>query len=60
MPKISRSGSSPSNPTGSYNTGEEIRQLHEGLSPDVLLVIDEAYAEYVAEPDWQLVWPQVT
>lgn len=45
--------SSPSNPTGSYNTGEEIRRLHEGLRPDVLLVIDEAYAEYVTEPDWE-------
>lgn len=45
--------SSPSNPTGSYNTGEEIRRLHAGLRPDVLLVIDEAYAEYVTEPDWE-------
>ena len=45
--------SSPSNPTGSYNTGEEIRRLHEGLRPDILLVVDEAYAEYVAEPDWE-------
>lgn len=45
--------SSPSNPTGSYNTGEEIRRLHEGLRPDILLVIDEAYAEYVTEPDWE-------
>ena len=45
--------SSPSNPTGSYNTGEEIRRLHEGLRPDILLVVDEAYAEYVTEPDWE-------
>ncbi len=45
--------SSPSNPTGSYNTGEEIRRLHAGLRPDILLVIDEAYAEYVTEPDWE-------
>jgi len=45
--------SSPSNPTGSYNTPDEIRRLHEGLRPDVLLVIDEAYAEYVTEPDWE-------
>lgn len=49
--------SSPSNPTGSYNTAEEIRALHAGLSPDVLLVIDEAYAEYVAEPDWETSFP---
>ncbi|MFN3932557.1 MAG: histidinol-phosphate transaminase [Brevundimonas sp.] len=45
--------SSPSNPTGSYNTAEEIRRLHEGLRPDVLLVVDEAYAEYVTEADWE-------
>jgi histidinol-phosphate aminotransferase len=45
--------SSPSNPTGSYNTPDEIRRLHEGLRPDVLLVIDEAYAEYVTEADWE-------
>jgi histidinol-phosphate aminotransferase len=49
--------SSPSNPTGSYNTGEEIRRLHEGLRPDVLLVIDEAYAEYVTEADWETSFP---
>lgn len=49
--------SSPSNPTGSYNTGEEIRRLREGLRPDILLVIDEAYAEYVTEPDWETSFP---
>lgn len=45
--------SSPSNPTGSYNTPDEIRRLHEGLSPEVILVVDEAYAEFVTAPDWQ-------
>lgn len=49
--------SSPSNPTGSYNTVEEIRRLHDGLSPEVLLVVDEAYAEFVAEPDWETSFP---
>jgi len=49
--------SSPSNPTGSYNTGEEIRRLRDGLRPDILLVIDEAYAEYVTEPDWETSLP---
>ncbi len=49
--------SSPSNPTGSYNTAEEIRRLREGLRPDILLVIDEAYAEYVTEPDWETSLP---
>jgi len=44
--------SNPANPTGSWNTAEEIRRLHGALPDDVLLVIDEAYAEYVVEPDW--------
>lgn len=45
--------SNPSNPTGSWNSGEEIRRLHAGLPERVLLVIDEAYAEYVEQPDWE-------
>jgi histidinol-phosphate aminotransferase len=45
--------SSPANPTGSYNTTEEIRRLHEGLPADVILVVDEAYAEFVTAPDWE-------
>ena len=49
--------SNPSNPTGSYNSGDEIRRLHEALPPNVLLVIDEAYAEFVAEPDWETAFP---
>ena len=49
--------SNPSNPTGSYNSGEEIRRLHEALPAHVLLVIDEAYAEFVAEPDWETTFP---
>ena len=49
--------SNPSNPTGSYNSGEEIRRLHEALPPHILLVVDEAYAEFVAEPDWETTFP---
>ena len=45
--------SNPSNPTGSWNTAEEVRRLHEALPSSVLLVIDEAYAEYVTEPGWE-------
>ena len=45
--------SNPANPTGSWNSGEEIRRLHQGLRDDILLVIDEAYAEYVTEPEWE-------
>ncbi|OYW35392.1 MAG: histidinol-phosphate transaminase [Brevundimonas sp. 12-68-7] len=46
-----------SNPTGSWNSGDEIRRLHEALPANVLLVIDEAYAEYVTEPDWETALP---
>lgn len=49
--------SNPSNPTGSYNTGEEIRRLHAALPEHVLLVIDEAYAEFVTESDWETALP---
>lgn len=45
--------SNPANPTGSFNTGEEIRRLHAALPPRVLLVVDEAYAEFVTEPEWE-------
>ncbi|MFL4989045.1 MAG: pyridoxal phosphate-dependent aminotransferase, partial [Microvirga sp.] len=37
----------PNNPTGTYLPFEEVRRLHAGLPPTVLLVIDAAYAEYV-------------
>ncbi|MFN3559919.1 MAG: histidinol-phosphate transaminase [Brevundimonas sp.] len=49
--------SSPSNPTGSYNTAEETRRLHAALPANVLLVIDEAYAEFVTAPDWEASFP---
>ena len=39
----------PNVPTGSCLTGAEIRELHNGLPEQVLLVIDGAYMEY-AEP----------
>lgn len=37
----------PNNPTGSFLPRAEVARLHAGLRPDVLLVIDHAYAEYV-------------
>ena len=49
--------SSPYNPTGSYNTAEETRRLHAALPAHVLLVIDEAYAEFVTAPDWETSFP---
>jgi histidinol-phosphate aminotransferase len=38
----------PNNPTGSYLPKGELARLHAGLPADVLLVVDQAYAEYVA------------
>ncbi len=43
----------PNNPTGSYLTGEEVRRLHAGLRPDIMLIIDAAYAEYVRRNDYE-------
>ena len=37
----------PNNPTGTYATRAEIARLHAGLRPDILLVLDHAYAEYL-------------
>lgn len=40
----------PNNPTGTYLPRGEIERLHAGLPADVLLVVDQAYAEYL-EPE---------
>jgi histidinol-phosphate aminotransferase len=42
----------PNNPTGTYLPDSEIRRLHAGLRPDIMLVIDNAYAEYVTAEDF--------
>jgi len=42
----------PNNPTGTYLSDVEVRRLHAGLRPDILLVIDNAYAEYVTAEDY--------
>jgi len=41
----------PNNPTGTYSPRGEIARLHAGLPPHVLLVVDQAYAEYLAVDD---------
>src|SRR5215203_2034955 len=43
----------PNNPTGTYVPFDEVRRLHAGLRPDVLLVLDAAYAEYVRRNDYE-------
>jgi histidinol-phosphate aminotransferase len=42
----------PNNPTGSLLQQTEIGRLRAGLPPEVLLVIDSAYAEYVDAPGY--------
>jgi len=37
----------PNNPTGTFLPPAEVARLHAGLPSDVLLVVDEAYGEYV-------------
>lgn len=37
----------PNNPTGTYLPRSEVARLHAGLPSDVLLVIDQAYGEYL-------------
>ena len=42
----------PNNPTGSYLGAAELDRLHRGLRPDILFVLDSAYAEYVTAADY--------
>ena len=42
----------PNNPTGSMLPYAEVARLRAGLPPEVLLVLDAAYAEYVERPDY--------
>jgi histidinol-phosphate aminotransferase len=41
----------PNNPTGSFLPRAELARLHAGLPGHVLLVLDQAYSEYVAAED---------
>ncbi len=41
----------PNNPTGTYLPPAELARLHAGLPGNVLLVLDQAYAEYLAPAD---------
>jgi len=40
----------PANPTGTFIGEAEIRRLHAGLPPSVVLVLDGAYAEFNSDP----------
>lgn len=41
----------PNNPTGTMIPAGEVARLHAALRPDILLVLDQAYAEYLESPD---------
>jgi histidinol-phosphate aminotransferase len=43
----------PNNPTGTMIGRGEIHRLHAGLRPDILLVLDGAYAEFIDDPDYE-------
>ena len=43
----------PNNPTGTYLPFDEVKRLHAGLPPQVVLVLDAAYAEYVRRNDYE-------
>jgi histidinol-phosphate aminotransferase len=42
--------SNPNNPTGTYLTLEEVRAFADTLPDNVLLILDEAYQEFVSDP----------
>ncbi|HYZ24473.1 MAG TPA: aminotransferase class I/II-fold pyridoxal phosphate-dependent enzyme, partial [Rhodopila sp.] len=42
----------PNNPTGAMVPAEDVARLRAKLPPEVLLVLDAAYAEYVTRPDY--------
>ena len=43
----------PNNPTGTYVPFDEVKRLQRALPPQVLLVLDAAYAEYVRRNDYE-------
>ena len=42
----------PNNPTGTMITHREMDNFMQKISPDVYVVCDEAYAEYITDPDY--------
>jgi histidinol-phosphate aminotransferase len=42
--------SNPNNPTGTYLTLDEVRAFADTLPEEVLLILDEAYQEFVSDP----------
>lgn len=42
----------PNNPTGTYTNDNDFKRLMEAVPPHVLVVVDEAYSEYIAKKDY--------
>lgn len=42
----------PNNPTGTYLTAQELRWFLQTIPEQVIVVVDEAYCEYVVAPDY--------
>jgi histidinol-phosphate aminotransferase len=40
----------PNNPTGTIVTRDEVEEFFDGLSDDLLVIMDEAYIEYIDDP----------
>lgn len=43
----------PNNPTGTWNTGKELRAFLQRVPANVIVVLDEAYTEYVTDPAYE-------
>ena len=43
----------PNNPTGTYLTKKELLELRKKLNKNILLVVDDAYAEYMKNKDYK-------
>lgn len=42
----------PNNPTGTYTSALDFHKLMQAVPPHVLIVVDEAYSEYIAKADY--------
>jgi histidinol-phosphate aminotransferase len=43
----------PNNPTGTWNSGKEVRAFMKRVPANVIVVLDEAYTEYVSTPEYE-------
>ncbi|MCB1150251.1 histidinol-phosphate transaminase [bacterium] len=49
----------PNNPTGTYNTAAEFAAFMDAVPQDVIVLMDEAYYEYVTAPDYPQTIPML-